>query len=132
MQLSKFLAFSLLAGFTSALPQPELSKRLINPDRPHLSKRQQCTWREEYSSIYKYNVVVNNAKVFTHGVCGKGFLDNMHGEGCTVTNWGCNYDGKSMNANFNTDLGCNPEKIEWAIWKAFGGRNVECHQYFHF
>ncbi|KAJ5109715.1 hypothetical protein N7532_002360 [Penicillium argentinense] len=134
MHLSKSLTFVVfLTSFADSHPQTDMSKRdLINPDDPYLSKDQQCTYKAEFSAIYKFNVVINDAKAFTKYYCGHGFLDNMHGEACTVTNWGCNYDGDSMNANFQTDLGCDPGDIESAISKAFGGKFVHCNEYFHF
>lgn len=137
MQLPKSLAFTLLASLAilaslaAAYPQPVMSKRtdLINPDYPHLSQDQQCTYLYEFSSIYHFNVVVNNAAPFTEGGCGHGLIANLHGHGCWVTNWGCNYDGYTMNANFQNDIGCGPSAVQGAIAKAFGGLSVPCQNY---
>ena len=70
-------------------------------------------------------MVIANARQYDTGGCGQGFLDNMHGHGCSVFSWGCNYANDPsgvpyLEANFAVDLLCNPSDVESAIWNAFG------------
>ncbi|KAF2636455.1 hypothetical protein P280DRAFT_522089 [Massarina eburnea CBS 473.64] len=107
----------------------------VNPDKPHMSYESQCIKKKDYDAVWAYNVVIQNAKKYTKGGCGSGFLDNLHGQGCTITNWGCNYATDSsgmdfMEANFQGDLGCDGGDVGSAIWKAFGHlKGIDCVDY---
>lgn len=94
---------------------------LVDPMHPIMSEAQQCSYEEGLVGN-TYNVVINNAKRYDTSTCGTGFLDNIHGRGCTVTSWGCNYaaDGDTLNANFCTDSACGTDDIQDAINAAFG------------
>lgn len=133
MHFLKPFSISILASLGVATPIENLSKRdLIDPNKPHLSTDQQCSWVENYAAVYQYNVVINKAKDYTDDECGSGFLDNLRADGCKVTNWGCNYanDDETMNASFQTDLFCFKDTVEGDIYKAFGQlEGVECKEY---
>ena len=107
----------------------------VNPAKPSISFEQQCTYAEEYASIMVYNVVIADAKQYDSGGCGAGLLDNLHGNGCTITGWGCNYANDAsgvpyLNANFNGDLGCDSGDVGSAIWHAFGHQDgIDCEDY---
>ncbi|KAK2760341.1 hypothetical protein FQN54_002410 [Arachnomyces sp. PD_36] len=122
MQFSK-IALGLALAFTAAaLDDP------VDPFLPHLSLEEQCTYGGNVLSFWQYNVVISDASDFTDDECGSGFLDNLHGRGCAVTRWGCNYadDGSTMNANFATDSPCYTDDVSAAINAAFGGKSVGC------
>ena len=93
-----------------AQPQPQTRQRL--PDKPHLTTDQQCIYGapDGEDKFHVFNVVISDASDYTDDECGSGSLDNLHGETCTITQWGCNY------ADDVTD----------AVDKAFGGAKVAC------
>lgn len=131
------LAIALSVASPAAQPNPKVLEareqnkdKFINPSDPKMSLDEQCIWVEE-PMLWKWNLVINNAKDFTDEQCGSGFLDNLHGRGCSETGWECNYanDGKTMNAGFNTEVGCQDFDVSGAINAAFGGKNVECANY---
>lgn len=133
------LALTFTAASPAAQPNPKaLQSRennkgiFINPWEPKLSLDEQCIWREANAPVARqWNIVVNDAKDFTDDTCGSGFLDNLHGRGCAVTGWGCNYanDGKTMNAAFNTQTTCGDTDVGNAIKAAFGGTELVCADY---
>ncbi|PKY06684.1 hypothetical protein P168DRAFT_316671 [Aspergillus campestris IBT 28561] len=132
------LALAFAAASPAAQPNPKVLQareqnkdRFINPSDPKLSLDEQCTWIEKVPTHYHYNVVINDATDFTDDQCGSGFLDNLHGRGCAVTGWDCNYadDDKTMNAGFNTDTACEDDDVSKAINAAFGEKKVRCANY---
>lgn len=126
MHFSKQTALTLALAFTSTVMGD-----IVNPSDPELSLDEQCVYRWQFRSVYQWNVVISDASDFTDDECGSGFLDNINGRGCSVTNWGCNYadDESTMNANFTTDMACGDDDISAAINAAFGGLSVECVNY---
>ncbi|KAK2759781.1 hypothetical protein FQN54_002515 [Arachnomyces sp. PD_36] len=125
MHFSK-LAVTLALAFTATAIDD-----IVNPSDPHLSLEEQCVYRYQFRSIYQWNVVIPDADDYTDDECGSGFLDNIDGRGCSVTNWGCNYadDETTMNANFAADLACGDDDISAAINAAFGGKSLDCVAY---
>ena len=128
-----FTSFSItaLACIAAAAPKAIVARDLMDPFDPVISTDQQCSWGNG-NVLLTYNVIINNAKEYTEDECGSGFLDNVKGPSCTVSDWACNYatDGKTMNANFNVPLGCGPSSVEGAIYKAFGKlEGVPCKEY---
>ncbi|PLN75623.1 hypothetical protein BDW42DRAFT_199329 [Aspergillus taichungensis] len=132
------LALAFAAASPAAQPNPKALKarennkdRFINPSDPKMSLDEQCTWVEKPPTPSQWNVVINDASDFTDNDCGSGFLDNLHGRGCSVTGWECSYanDDKTMNAGFKTDSLCDDRDVGEAIKAAFGGREVECANY---
>lgn len=129
-------ALSLAVTLVAASPTPQnnakmLDRRLVNPAEPELSTTTECSYLAGIMSAHQYNVVIEKASDYTDDECGSGFLDNIHGRGCTVTSWGCNYasDETTMNANFYTDTACGGDDISAAINAAFGGLSVSCENY---
>ncbi|PLB41011.1 uncharacterized protein BDW47DRAFT_123073 [Aspergillus candidus] len=131
------LAIAFAAASPAAQPNPRAlgarsssKDRFIDPTDPELSLDEQCIYRE-YPSEKWWNIVINDAKDFTDGQCGTGFLDNFHDRGCSESGWECKYssDGKTMNAGFSTDTSCGNDDISSAINAAFGGKQVECANY---
>lgn len=104
----------------------------INPQDPKMSLDEQCLYSLPDGDVAtRWNVVIPKADEFTDDTCGSGFLDNLHGRGCAVTGWGCNYadDHKTMNAAFKTQTTCGKTDVSKAINAAFGGKKLVCADY---
>ncbi|KAK2763905.1 hypothetical protein FQN54_009524 [Arachnomyces sp. PD_36] len=125
MHFSKITLGLALAFTATALDDP------VDPNSPHLSLEEQCIYSGSSATYWQWNVVISDASDFTDDDCGSGFLDNIHGRGCSDTGFGCNYadDGTTMNANFATDGFCGGDDISAAINAAFGGKSVSCIDY---
>lgn len=150
MQIISGIIHSLLVTVVACSPTPTTHEKpsrarardasstytdAVDPNHPHYSFESQCTYSDVADAAWQYNVVIANAKAFTKDECGSGFLDNIHGHGCTVTGWGCNYatDASGMDymeANFAVDFWCDSGNIGSAIWNAFGHLDgIACVEY---
>ncbi|KAF3931966.1 hypothetical protein ABW20_dc0102142 [Dactylellina cionopaga] len=91
-----------------------------------------CTYRPIFL-YYAYSIYIPDDKIIDE-TCGAGVLDNLHGRGCTITNWQCGYidDGPAAQIWFNADPQCGGDDVGNALraadtWKGFGG-SKEIHE----
>ncbi|KAK6535398.1 hypothetical protein TWF694_001859 [Orbilia ellipsospora] len=81
-----------------------------------------CTYTSPGGVYYAYTITVPNDKIID-ATCGGGFLDNLHGRGCSITAWGCDYvNGSGARITFNADPFCGPDDVSAASNAAAQGK----------
>ncbi|KAF3927860.1 hypothetical protein ABW20_dc0103981 [Dactylellina cionopaga] len=83
-----------------------------------------CTYNGESGQFYDtWNIYIPNDNI-VDSTCGAGFLDNLNGRGCSITEWGCAYDngGPAATLTFQADTLCGTDDVQNAIAAAAQGK----------